>query len=103
MWTNGVNTNGVTAKVRFVDGFGESYNPTFLGNGVILNATKPKSKKQQRWITTNANNAWQATLHAICMRKLVSMCTQVHGLGLRDAEFQPHPAPDALVGLPIPA
>ena len=45
----------------------------------MLHATKPKSKKQQPWITTNANNAWQATLHAICMRKVVSMCTQVYG------------------------
>ena len=45
----------------------------------MLHTTKHKSKKQQPWITTTANNAWQATLHAICMRKVVSMCTQVYG------------------------
>ena len=48
-------------------------------NHIILNATKPKSKKQQPWITINANNAWQAALHAMCMRKVASMCTQEYG------------------------
>ena len=39
--TNGVNTNGVTAKVLFVDGFGTSTKATCLGNDTILNAMTP--------------------------------------------------------------
>ena len=45
--TNGVNTNGVAAKVMLFDGLGEKYARAFLGNEVVLRATKPKSKKQQ--------------------------------------------------------
>ena len=77
--TNGANTNGVTAKVLCLTDSGKKLCPGTLGNEVVLNATKPKSKKQQPWITTNANNARQATLHAICMYKVVSVCTQVYG------------------------
>ena len=70
---------GSLQKYYSFDGFEQVLKIHVLGHDGILHATKPKSKKQQPWITTNANNAWQATLHAICMRKVVSMCTQVYG------------------------
>ena len=41
LWTNGVNTNGVTAKALFVDGFEQVLKNTCLGHDAILHATKP--------------------------------------------------------------
>ena len=48
--TNGVNTNGVTAKILFVDGFKQVSKMMILGSGAILHATKHTSKKRQPWI-----------------------------------------------------
>ena len=43
---DGVSTNGVSAKVLFFEGLGKALSGHLLGNEVILNATKPMSKKQ---------------------------------------------------------